>query len=132
MLLWSEEMLEIIYQLRNYQNLVFDKGVFVKEYDELKETLEYCLKLAITKACKMGIIKIVSMDIDTNFEILKYVLDTKIIDLEEIRIYIEIEKENLLIKVYDKEVFEKQTTIKFEGNKKDIAIRKKKIIKLFT
>lgn len=128
----QEQMLEVIYQLRYYQNLVYGKGIFVKDCVGLKKSLEHCMKIAITKACKMGIVKIVSMDIDTNFEILQYVLDTKIIDLEDIRIYIEIAKENILVKVYDKDIFEKQKTIEFHGNKKDIVIRKKKIIKLFT
>jgi len=127
-----EEIIEIIYQLRYYQNIVFFEGVYIKDYTELKQALDNTLKLAITKACKMGVIKIISMDIETNFELIKYVLDTKIIDLEEIRIYLEFEEDNtIFIKVYDKQVFEKQGRKNFNGNKKDITIRKKRMIKLF-
>ena len=114
----QEEIIEIIYQLRYYQNLIFFEGVLIKDYAPIKKSLDSTLKQAFTKACKMGVIKIISMDIETNFEILKYILDTKIIDLEE-------------IKIYDKEIFEKQGKIKLKSSKKDIAIKKKKMVKLF-
>lgn len=71
------------------------------------------------------------MDIEVNFEILKYVFDTKIIDLEDIKIYLEQEDGEMLVKVYDKEVFEKQGKIAFQGNKKDIAIKRKKMVSVF-
>lgn len=131
-LVLREEIVEIIYQLRFYQNIVFLNNVFVKDCKELKKALDRTLKLAITKACKMGVIKIISMDIETNFKLIKYILDTRIIDLEEIKIYLEFEnQETIFLKVYDKEVFEKQASHKFNGNKKDIVIKSKKITKLF-
>jgi len=126
-----EEILEIIYRLRYYQNIIFYEGILLKDYEPLNGDLSRVIKIAITKACKLGAIKIISMDINTNFEIIKYVLDTRIIELEEIKIYLDFENDNIIIKVYDKEVFEKQGKIKFEGNKKDIAIKKKKTTKLF-
>ena len=104
-----EEMMEIIYQIRYYQNIEFSENCLIKNYDALKKELDYVWKLAITKACKMNVIKIISMDIETNFEFVKYALDTRMIDLEEVRLYLEFEKEDLILKIYDKEVFEKQT-----------------------
>lgn len=131
-LLLREEMLEIIYQLRYYQNSMLFDDVLVKEHSELMKSFDFVLKLAITKACKMGVIKIISMDIETNFELLKYILDTRMIDLEEIKIYVELENKNsIFIKVYDKDVFEKQGREEFYGNKKDIVIKKKKMVNLF-
>lgn len=130
-LVLREEIVEIIYQLRYYQNIMLLDDVLIKENKDLAKSLDYVLKLAITKACKMGVIKIISMDIDTNFELLKYILDTRVIDLEEIKIYVEPEKDSIFIKVYDKEVFEKQFREDFSGNKKDIVIRKKKMVRLF-
>lgn len=130
-LVLREEIVEIICQLRYYQNIMLLDDVLVKENADLAKNLDYVLKMAITKACKMGVIKIISMDIDTNFELLKYILDTRMIDLEEIKIYVELEKNSIYIKVYDKEVFEKQFREDFSGNKKDIVIRKKKMVRLF-
>lgn len=126
-----EEIIHAIYQIRLYKNLVLCEGKNIKSCKELKNDLDSALKLLITNACKIGVIKIISMDIETNFEIMKFVLDTKIIDLEQIKIYLEIEEKDIQIKVYDKEIFEKQGKIQFSGNKKDIEIRKKRKVKLF-
>ena len=122
-LVLREEIVEMIYQLRYYQNMMLFDDVLIREHHELVKKFNRVLKMAITKACKMGVIKIISMDIEINFELLKYVLDTRIIDLEEIKIYVELENKNsIFIKVYDKDVFEKQGREEFYGNKKDIEI----------
>ena len=97
----------------------------------LNKYIDKILKIAITRACKSGIIKIISMDINKNYEIIKFAIDSTIIDLEEIKIYLEAEKDELTIKVYDKEIYEKEETQKFSGDKKDIEIKPKKMIKLF-
>ncbi len=124
---FREEILEMISILRYYQNHMF----LIKEHKKLVPYLDYVLKLTFTKACEMGVLKIICMDIEVNFEILKYVFDTKIIDLEDIKIYLEQEDGEILVKVYDKEVFEKQGKIAFQGSKKDIAIKKKKMVNVF-
>lgn len=109
----KEEILEVIYCLRYYQNMNFFEDVKIKEYSQLQDDLNNVLKLAITKACKMNVIKVVSRNIDTNFEIIRYILDTKIIKLEDIKVYLEIEENNIFIKVYDKDLYEKQGKTKF-------------------
>lgn len=124
---FREEILEVISILRYYQNHMF----LIKEHKKLVPYLDYVLKLTFTKACEMGVLKIICMDIEVNFEILKYVFDTKIIDLEDIKIYLEQEDGEILVKVYDKEVFEKQGKIAFQGSKKDIAIKKKRMVNVF-
>lgn len=128
---FREEIIKMLYQLRLYQNLNFEDGKLIKDCDELKKQWDAIFKLVITKACKLGILKIISMDIETNFEIFRCIFDTRMIDLEQIKIYLEIENETIYLKVYDKEVFEKQETIHWTGNKKDIVIRKKKMTTIF-
>lgn len=127
----KEEMLSIIYMLRYYKNCLLFENRLIKENKKLYFGLETVMKLAITKACNMGILRIVCMDIQVNFEILNYILDTKIMNLQDIKIYVECQEDELLVAVYDKEVFEKQGKIKFSGNKKDIIIRKKRNVNLF-
>ena len=124
---FREEILEMISILRYYQNYVF----LIKEYKKLLPYFDYIQKLTFTKACEIGVLKIICMNIEVNFEILKYIFDTRIIDLEDIKIYLEQEDGEILMKVYDKEVFEKQGKIAFQGNKKDIAIKKKKMVSIF-
>ena len=97
----------------------------------LDKYIDKILKVAITRACKSGIIKIIILDINTNYEIIKYAIDSKIIDLQEIKISLELIKDKLNIKIYDKEIFEREKEIKFNGNKNDFEIKLKKIVKLF-
>ena len=127
----ADEMLVILYQMRYYRNMNFYDGTFVKDCSDLTDSIEHTIKLMITKACKVGLIKIISMDIETNYEIIRYILDTKIINLETIKICIEVEENHIFVKVYDNEIFEKEGKIDFSGNKKDIKIRKNKNVKLF-
>lgn len=127
----KEEITKIIAQLRLFQNLNFGEGKLIKDCKKIDSAFVYTQKMAITKACKLGAMKIVSMDIETNFQIYHYILDTRIIDLEQIKIELNLEEESLLLKVYDKEVFEKQGKITWNGKKKDIAIRKKKQVNIF-
>lgn len=126
----SDEMIEILYFLRYYQNINISEGKFIKDEDKLKVDLIFLWKLAITKACKLNAIKIASMDIETNFEIMKYIFDTKIIRLEDIKFSLQFRKDgSALITVYDKEVFEKEKIMNI--NKSDIVLKNKRIVKVF-
>lgn len=127
----KNEIINILYQLRYYQNILLYEGVFVKNNAKIKKILNYIVKLAVIRATKIGALKVISLDIENNFEIIKYILDTKIINLESIRINIDIDDSDVYVKVYDKEAFEKEGKLKINGNKKDIVVKKNKLIKLF-
>ena len=90
------------------------------------------MKKAVTKACKIGILRIVSMNIAFNFDIIKLALNTNIIELKEINLYFNINKDGkLLVKVFDKDVYEKEATIDLPNGKKDLEVKQRKMIKLF-
>ena len=127
----SDEMIEILYFLRYYQNINITDGILIKDENKINSDLNFLWKLAITKACKLNVIKIVSMDIETNFQIMKYIFDTKIIKIEDIKFLVNINDNQIEVTVFDKEVFEKQTKFEFNKNKKDIIVRKNKKVKLF-
>jgi len=103
-----DEIVNILYEIRYYKRLKISKEKYITDIEELDDLLDKILKKAITMLCKLGSMRIISMDIDLNFDIIKYALDTKIIDLEEIKIAVKPEEEGLIIRVFDKEVFEKQ------------------------
>lgn len=126
-----EEIMDILYEIRYYQNLKFCEGVLIKDFKEIKKMLNYIQKKAIFNACNLGILKIISLNVEDNFEIIRYILDTKIIDFRDIKINIDYDSENIFVKVYDKEIFEKNGKYKFDGNKKNIVIKKNKTFKLF-
>ena len=126
-----DEIIDVIYELRYYKTLRISKDKIVSEIEVIEEYIDKVLKKAITKLCKLGALKIISMDINLNFEIIKYALDTKIIDLEEIRLGFDIDENGLLIMVFDKDVIEKQGRKKIVVNKKTLEVKPKRKIKLF-
>lgn len=124
-----DEIVEMLYFLRYYQNIYISEGCLIKDEISLQADLNFVWKLAITKACKLNAIKIISMDIKTNFEIMKYILDTKIIRLEDIKFSLKFNNDDVLITVYDKEIFDKKTNMVI--NKEDIIIKNNRMLKLF-
>lgn len=126
-----DEIIDVIYELRYYKTLKISKDKYISEIEEIDEYIDKVLKKAITKLCKLGALKIISMDINLNFEIIKYALDTKIIELEQIRLAFEIDEKGLLIKVFDKDAIEKQGRKKINVNKKILEVKMRRKVKLF-
>ena len=128
-----EQIVDMIYELRYIKNIPIEKGKFIANIDALNNGIDRILKKVVTKACKIGIMKIISMDIGFNYEIIKYALDTKMINLEQIRLSFELQPKEkyLIIKVFDKEVYEKQGRKKIEPSKDLLEVKYNKSIKLF-
>lgn len=126
-----DEIINILYEIRYYKKLKISKDLYITDVEELENLLDKTLKKAITMLCKLGSMKIISMDIDLNFDIIKYALDTKIIDLEEIKIAVKPDEEGLIIRVFDKDVFEKQGRKRTKVNRKTLEIKENRKIKLF-
>jgi hypothetical protein len=126
-----DEIIDVIYEIRYYKTLKISKDEFISDFEEIDNYLDKILKKSINKLCKLGAIKIISMDINLNFEIIKYALDTKIIELEKIKLYFEILDDGLIIKVFDKDVFEKQGKKKIKVTNNTLEVKEKRKIKLF-
>lgn len=126
-----DELIDIVCELRYYSKLKINENKTVLDFEEINEYYDKVLKKAITNLCKIGAMKIISMDINLNFEIIKYALDTKIINLEEIKIMLTTDKDGLIIKVFDKDIFEKQGRKKIEISKKTLEIKMNRKIKIF-
>ncbi len=126
-----DEVVDMLYIIRYYSRVHLTNDIAVTDIEELNDKIDSILKKAITMLCKLGAVKIISMDINLNFEIIRYAIDTKIINLEEIKIAIISEKESIIIKVFDKDVFEKQGRKQLKFNNKLFSIKENKKIKLF-
>ena len=126
-----DEIVDIVYEIRYYKNLYINENTKISDIEILDNMLDKVLKKAVTMLCKLGALKIISMDINLNYEIIKYALSTRIINLEEIKLYFDEDKEGLIIKVYDKDVFEKQGRKRIKVSNETLEVRKKRKIKLF-
>ena len=128
----NSEIIDIIYELRYYKKINISKDKKIEDIPKLNNAIDIILKKAVTKACKIGILKIVSMDIALNFDIIKIALNTNIIELKEINLSFNINKEGkLIVKVFDKDVYEKEEIIDLPNGKKDLEVKQRKMIKLF-
>lgn len=126
-----DEIINILYEIRYYKRLKISEDIKIADIEDLNDLIDKIQKKAITMLCKLGAIKIISMDINLNFEIIKYALDTKIMELEEIKLVLKKEEEGLIIKVFDKDVFEKQGRKKMKITNKTLEVRENRKIKLF-
>ena len=90
------------------------------------------MKKALIKACNYGIIKILSLNVEMNFDIINLILESNMLDLEDARVELEVISEDQLnVKVYDKDVFEREEIIKFKGTTKDLQVKQNKQVKVF-
>ena len=129
----KEEVLKIFYILRYYKYISFSKDMFIKDVQNLKDELNKVYKKIITKACKMGILKILSMDIKENFELINNILETKIIKFEDIKFKVEEypeDKQIVIFNIYDNDILDKQIAYDTFDNKK-IEVKIKRKMKLF-
>ena len=99
--------------------------------DIIENLIDKILKKAITKLCKLGAMKIFSMDINLNFEIIKYALDTEIMELETIKLAFKSDDEGLIIRVFDKDAFEKQGRKRTKITNNLLEVKENRKIKLF-
>lgn len=128
----SDEIIDVIYQLRYYRRLNVSRKTTIEDYEELDIAFNKVLKKAITSLCKLGGMRIITMDINLNFEIIKYILDTKIIKLEQIKMAFAKDVDALLIRVYDKDIFEKQGRKRLDMSKLSLEVKTGHKIKLFS
>ena len=127
----SEDLLNLIYKLRYYRELYITKDLKIKNIERLEKNINEIYKILITKACKNEDLKIVNLDIETNYKIIKNVLDTKIIDLDEIKIKLKWSLNKLIVCVYENDVLEREIAFEEDINKNDIGMKLNKKIKLF-
>ena len=125
----KKEILEYIYILRYYSFLPITEKHEIKEIDEIN--LEDVQKTLYTKACNLKIIEIMHKNINFNTEILHEILNTKIVNLEEIEVKVYLEANLLQIEVYEGEMLEGKRTMKIPEGKEEFAIKLDKKIKLF-
>jgi len=115
----KQEIIKYIYELRYYRFIMFDEQTKLKDVEILKEKFDIIIKLLIEKALKFNCLDSVTNDEDINYEILKQVFDSKMIDLNHMIIETKVEKGKLFIEYYDTNVLENV-----------IEVHSKKIIKL--
>jgi len=121
----DEEIKKLIYVIRYYSLIYIEKKKQVKDIIDVDKIQ----RLIITKACKQKIITIFSRNIKENYEIIKNILQTDIIELE--KIYFKFIQENgkLFLEIYDEDNIFKTIEL---GKIEELNVKINKKIKVFT
>jgi hypothetical protein len=128
----KEEFINYICKLRFYKKINISSTKKVEDVLKLKNLVDNIMQKIINKACSLEFIKEFSKDSNLNFKIISEAIDTNIIDLVETKIEVNVTKEmKLLVKVYDKDVFEKEEELELTNGKEDLAVKPKRMIKVF-
>ena len=85
-------------------------------------------RLIVTKACRQRYITIFSKNIKENYEIIKNILQTDIIELEKMYFKLKKQEKNIIVEIYDEENLYK--TSEFE-NIEELNVKLNKKIKVF-
>ena len=108
-------------------------GNTVREVEELKPLILEIEKLLLDKAHSMKIIEKLSKQEEVNYELLKCIFSTRSINLEEICIKLEKNKENYCVAVFDDNICEERYELSTANimKKKDLYIRFNKKVRIF-
>ncbi len=130
----KKEIMDLVCKFRYYIYLpIRENGETIElaYVPELKTDIEKIQKRIITQACKNKALVIVNQDINYNSEIIKKIINTKIIDLQRINVIFKKEKESITIDVFDDEVLDRTEKVE-KKNESDFRIKFEKKIKIFT
>lgn len=125
----KKEIIQLFYILRYYNFIVYDEENFVKDVKELEEIIEYLKEKVIRKLYNFKVLNPITKDIQTDIKIIEPILNTRIINLENINILAMNVEDNIKIGIYDGQVLELEFMIE---NELDIKIKKNKKVRLFT
>jgi len=129
----KKEIIDLIYRYRYYCLIPYDIDNEIYKVKELKKTIEEVCKKLIKKAVDNKVIAQISINEYINYEILKNIFYTRVIDLEELNIKITKENDKYLVQFFDENVFEQKKELIFDEkkDKKSMKLRTNKKIKIF-
>jgi len=119
----KEELTRLVYKVR-YFGLIYVNNKQVKDFIDIN-TIQ---RLVITNACKQKAITIFSKNIKENYEIIKNILKTDIIELEKMYFKFIKKEDKILLEIYDEEDLYKTIELK---NIEELNVKLNKKIKVF-
>lgn len=126
----KEEIKKLIYMFRYYNYIYLKENVQIKDEKQLYNERTELEEKLIQKAYELKIINQISSEDVVNFEIIKKILDTKIIRIENVNIQLEQNENSLEISIYDGDIYEDKIIIQ-EYEKKKMEVKFNKLIKVF-
>lgn len=122
------QIIDLLYEFRYYGKIPFNTEINIKEVKELQLKIDEIQRKLIEKAYTYKIINLFTASLELNYQIIKNIFNTSIINLEGIIIKIIKEKDKLYMQLYDEKIFENKIEIDTQGiidtNKIDIKLNR--------
>ena len=128
----KEDIMELIYNIRYYENLPVSSRSKIIDNEVLLGKIKSIGEMLISKASNLKCINIISKNGIYNLEIIKSILKSKIIKLENIELEISLKDDYLDVDVYDDNNLESNFKVNTDILAKRLDIKTNKRIKLFT
>ena len=120
----KETTVKLIYKIRYYSLIYVEKDKQIKDIININNIQRF----VITKACKQKAITIFSRNIKENYEIIKNILQTDIIELEKMYFKFIQKEDKIILEIYDEENIYK--TVEFTKIE-ELNVKQNKKIKVF-
>lgn len=101
-----KDIMSIIYILRYYKCLPY-QGKQVKDIQELKDGIYETEEMIYNFACKMNVLNSISINNKVNTDVIREILNTKVIELENIELLFEAKNYQIELKIFDEENIER-------------------------
>lgn len=123
----KKDLVDLIYILRYYKNIKLDS--FLKDISEVRKSIDVLERQLLLKAVNSEVFCNLTENPLYSADILSEILDTNIIDLEEINIVPRLENNAIVLDIYDGEILDR--TIYVNPDIKVIGLKQNKKSKLF-
>lgn len=127
----KKDLLDLIYHMRYYVQLPVNKEKTIKNLDSLRMQINKIEEILITKCINLKLLNTISSSNEINYKIIKNVLLSQTIDLENLELSVLIKYNKILVNVYEKEELEDSFEFAVDGSVGRINIRNDRKFKLF-
>ena len=126
-----KDLIDLIYYIRYYTQLPVNTEKTIKDLDELRMQINKIQEVLIAKCINLKIINVVSSDNEINYKIIKNILLSKAVDLENLELEVKPKYNKLRVNVYEREELENSFEIETEGAAEKVNVRIDKKCRLF-
>ncbi len=125
----KKDILTNIYVMRYYKNLKLNEKTYLKDEPLLRKSLKSYERHLLSKACKNNVFITLCKNPLQNIELLSEILDTRIINLEDIEVLPHVENSRIILDIYDGDVMD--VSLKLNENIQELNLRPNKRVKIF-
>ena len=127
----KKDLIDLIYYIRYYTQLPINREKIIKDLDELRMQINKIQEIIIAKCIKLKMINTVSTENEVNYRIIKSILLSRTVDIENLELEIKPKYNKLRVNVYEGEELENSFEIEIEGAAEKVNIKTDKKFKLF-